>query len=39
MNALTELLAAAAGIALVGAVFAWFAFLPALGVLWLLGWI
>ena len=38
-NAAAELFAAMAGIALIGAIFAWFAFLPALGILWLIGWI
>lgn len=34
---MTELLAAMAGIVLVGLVFAWFALLPTLGLLWLTG--
>lgn len=34
---MTELLAAVAGIVLVGLVFAWFALLPSLGFLWLVG--
>lgn len=34
---MTELFAAVAGIVLIGLVFAWFAVLPALGLLWLAG--
>lgn len=34
---MTELFAAVAGIILVGLVFAWFALLPALGLLWVTG--
>lgn len=34
---MTELLAAMAGIVLIGLVFAWFALLPTLGLLWLTG--
>lgn len=38
-SAIAELFGAMAGIVLVAAVFAWLAFLPALGLLWILGWL
>ena len=39
MSAMTELLAAAAGIFLVSMFFVWFALLPAIGFLWMIGWL
>lgn len=38
-GAMAELLAAVAGIVILSAVFSWFALLPAIGVLWLIGWL
>ena len=38
-NAIAELLAAGMGLVILMAVFAWFALLPAIGFLWMIGWI
>lgn len=39
MSAMTELLAAMIGLVILAALFAWFAFLPAVGLLWMMGWL
>lgn len=38
-NAMAELMAAMTGLILIAAIFTWFALLPAIGILWLLGWL
>lgn len=38
-NAIDELFAVMGGILLVALVFAWFALLPTLGLLWVFGWL
>ena len=38
-DTITELLAAAASLAILAVLFAWLALLPAVGFLWMLGWL